>query len=313
MQGYDALRQSAAWLDLTGRGVITATGEDRVRLLHAITTNHIEQLKAGEGCYAFFLNAQGRIQADLNAFSLSDRLVIDTEPETAQRVLEHIEHYIIADDVTLEDQTAETSVLAVEGPHAAKALAGAGIPFPEAPFAHVEWEHGRIVVRLSLTGVPGFRLFVPGGVKAGAIARLESAGIPAADSAAARVVRLEHFKPRYGEDIFDTTLPQETRQLHAVHFNKGCYLGQEIVERVRSRGLVHRLLAGLLIAAAEPPEAGTPVMAGDIEAGKITSAALSPALGKVAALAYLRREHTEPGNTLTCAGNRAEVCLPYSP
>lgn len=312
MQGYDALRGGAAWLDASGRGVLIATGEDRVRLLHAITTNHIQQLKPGEGCYAFLLNAQGRIQADLNILVFGNRVLLDTEPETARRAYEHIDRYIIADDVTLEDGASQTAVIAVEGPGAEAALGRAGIPVPAAPFSHREYGETGVVARISSTGAPGFRLFLARQDAGSSTARLESAGVVPAGAEAARTVRLEHFKPRYGEDIFDTTLPHESRQLYAVHFNKGCYLGQEIVERVRSRGMVHRLLCGLLIDAVEPPPAGTPVMAGEAEAGKITSAAFSPAMSKVAALAYLRRENSEPGKTLLCAGNRAEVHLPYS-
>src|SRR5208282_1443454 len=116
---------------------------------------------------------------------------------------------------------------------------------------------------------------------------------------AARVVRLENFQPRYGEDIFPTTLSQETQQTHAVNFTKGCYIGQEIVERVRSRGLVHRLLAGLEIDSTEPPEHDTHLLHGEEEVGKITSSAFSPALGKVVALAYIRRELAEPGTALS--------------
>src|SRR5919106_4918026 len=102
---YDALRNRAAYIDLSGRGNIRATGEDRVRLLHAMTTNHVEQLQPGTGCYGFFLTAQGRILADVNLFCMPDYILLDTEPETRQRVREHLERYIIADDVTLEDFT----------------------------------------------------------------------------------------------------------------------------------------------------------------------------------------------------------------
>jgi tRNA-modifying protein YgfZ len=311
MTGYDALEGNAAWIDLTGRGEIVATGEDRFRLLHAISTNHIQQLGEGQGCYTFFLNAQGRIQADANVLTLGDSVLLDTEPELGERLLAHLDHYIIADDVTLEDRTGLTAVLAIEGPGAAAALATAGVPVPAEPYSHSPW--GRSIVSpISLTGAPGYRIFSPLEAKLETVAALEAAGIPSADSDAARVVRLEHFKPRFGDDLFDTSLVHDTQQLHAVSFNKGCYLGQEIVERVRSRGMVHRLLAGLRIAGANPPGAGTPVLAGGVEAGKITSAAYSPALGSVVALAYLKRDSATPGSTVECAGARAEVVAPYT-
>src|ERR1700685_755691 len=103
--GYEALTASAALVDLSRRGKIRVTGEDRARLLHAMTTNHIQQLEPGQGCYAFFLSAQGRILADVNIFCRPDHFLLDTEPETATKLFEHIDRYIIADDVTLEDLT----------------------------------------------------------------------------------------------------------------------------------------------------------------------------------------------------------------
>src|SRR5213593_366720 len=96
-RGYKALRETAAWLDLSARGKIFATGEDRVRLLHAMTTNHIQQLQPGQGCYAFFLSAQGRILADAHLFVLPDRILIDVEPELRARLYQHLDKYIIAD------------------------------------------------------------------------------------------------------------------------------------------------------------------------------------------------------------------------
>ena len=270
--GYDALRTHAAALDLTGRGIIHVTGEDRARLLHAISSNHIERLRGGEGCYAFFLNAQGKILADAYILCLRDRFLLDTEPETREKLLRHIDKYIIAEDVVLEDVSAATAVIAVEGPAAAAVLAGRGVPAPESEYSHREWDSG-LVARISSTGAVGFRIFVPLARAAELFARLE---LPRASAEDQRVVRLEHGRPRYGEDITEATLPQESGQMHAVSFNKGCYVGQEIVERIRARGQVHRRLERLEFAAGETPDA------------VVTSEAWSPALGRKVALGYVR-------------------------
>jgi aminomethyltransferase len=305
--GYDALRTAAAWLDLSARGRIYATGDDRARLLHAMTTNHVQQLTPGAGCYAFFLNAQGHIQADVNMLCLEDRFLLDTEPETRERVFRHLDKYIIADDVALEDVTQSMACLAVEGPHAATELTAVGAPMPHveaAEYAHAPW-NGAIVARVSETGAPGFRIFMPAEAKTGWIARLESVGAVRATPGEARTVRLEHGKPRYGEDIFDTTLPQETRQMHAVHFTKGCYLGQEIVERIRSRGHVNRLLVKLEVEGEAPLARGTKVTAGAAEAGEITSSAFSPEMGKVVALAYVRAQYATEATALQAGGRPA--------
>jgi tRNA-modifying protein YgfZ len=310
--GYDALRSGAAWLDLSARGKIIATGEDRARLLHAMTTNQVEKLQPGEGCYAFFLNPQGRILADVNLFCRENDFLLDVEPETREALYRHLDKYIIADDVTLEDATDRLATLALEGPQALALATGIGVPLPEKPWAHKEW-NGVTVADVSFTGAPGLRFFAPAAEKPRLIDLLQNAAAPEATLADARVVRLEHFKPRYGEDIFDSTLSQETQQAHAVNFSKGCYIGQEIVERVRSRGLVHRLLAGVEIESSAVPEPETRLFHGEENAGKMTSAAFSPALGKVVGMAYVRRELVEPGATLTVNGQPAVVRALHRP
>ena len=304
--GYEALRSGAAWLDLSSRGKIIATGDDRARLLHAMTTNQVEKLQPGEGCYAFFLNPQGRILGDVNLFCRENDLLLDVEPETREALYQHLDKYIIADDVTLEDATSRLATIDLEGPLALSTAARLSVPLPEKPWGHSDWS-GIMVANLSLTGAPGVRFFAPASQKPGLIDLFQNAGAREAGMDAARVVRLEHFKPRYGEDIFPTTLSQETQQHHAVNFNKGCYIGQEIVERVRSRGLVHRLLAGVEIESSEVPAAEIRLFHGEEDIGRMTSAAFSPALGKVVGMAYVRRELAEPGTALTVNGHRAVI------
>src|SRR5438309_4773419 len=124
--GYEALRHGAAWIDLSPRGRIAVRGRDRARLLHAITSNEVKKMTPGKGCYAFLLSPQGRIQADLNLFCFEDRFLIDTEPELRATVLQHIKRYIIADQVELEDVSAQTSAIGLEGPAAAQILATLG-------------------------------------------------------------------------------------------------------------------------------------------------------------------------------------------
>ena len=285
MTGYEALRNGAAWLDLSGRGKIMLSGEDRARLLHAMTTNHIQQLAPGSGCYAFFLTTQGRILADVNILCRPDHFLLDVEPETREKIYQHLDRYIIADDVTLEDVTASTATIALEGPKSIEVLQAAGAPVPEVEYASAEWG-SRLVARLNSTGSIGFFVFAPD--KAELVAELEAAGAVAADAEAFRVVRLENGKARYGEDLSERFLAQEANQPHALHFSKGCYLGQEIVERVRSRGQIHRVLKPLLLEVKEPPAVGAKLTIGDATVAEITSAAYSPALDKVVALGYVR-------------------------
>jgi folate-binding protein YgfZ len=301
--GYSALREHAAWIDLSARGKIRVSGEDRARLLHAMTTNHVDGLKPGEGCYTFFLNAQGRILGDANLLCFDDHILIDTEPETRQKLYEHLDRYIIADDATLEDATDRIVTIAIEGPEAAEVLAKLGAPIPEAEYSHIAWGDVTIA-KLNSTGSSGFFLFMPADQKSGLTARM---GITEASSDDARAVRIEHGKPRYGEEITERYLVQETGQLQAVHFSKGCYLGQEIVERVRSRAQIHRVLRRLEIETKSAPEVGTKLKSGDTDAGEIVTAAYSPALEKSVAMAYVRVAFAEPSSELAIDGARAIV------
>src|SRR5579862_7616921 len=141
MTGYEALRTRAAWLDLSARGKIKVSGEDRARLLHAMTTNHIQQLTPGTGCYAFFLTAQGRILADANVLCLADSFLLDTEPESRQKLIEHLERLIIADDAALEDITPAFAGIAVEGPGSPGVLTAVAVPAIETNYgSSVQWE-----------------------------------------------------------------------------------------------------------------------------------------------------------------------------
>jgi folate-binding Fe-S cluster repair protein YgfZ len=142
---------STLLFELPHRGRIKVLGEDRKRLLHAMTTNHIQQLEPGQGCYAFFLSAQGRIQSDVTILAQEDHLLLDLEPAQAKPIFAHLDKYIIADDVTLEDATDQQTTLALEGPGAKAILEKIGAPTPEARYASAAWA-GRLVVNTTYTG-----------------------------------------------------------------------------------------------------------------------------------------------------------------
>jgi folate-binding protein YgfZ len=285
-EGYEALRHGAAWLDLSARGRIMARGRDRARFLHNVTSNEVKKMTPGSGCYAFLLNPQGRIQADLYLFCFEDHFLIDTEPDFREKVQQHILKYKVADQIELENVTAATAAIGLEGPNAAAVLTAIAAPVPSTSFAHLPWGD-YTVAAVSLTGQPAFRIYCSAASLAGVVHQLESAGAKPASADDARLVRIENGKPLFGEDIRETSLPQETQQMHAVSFSKGCYLGQEIVERIRAMGRVHRKLERLELDGAEPPTPGTKVTVDGREA-EITSSVYSPNLGKVVGLAYVR-------------------------
>jgi folate-binding protein YgfZ len=311
--GEQALRNGAAILDLSGRGRIRVSGEDRARLLHAMTTNHIQSLKPGEGLYAFFLNAQGRIQADAYVLCFEDYLLLDLEPETRTPIYDHLDHYIIADDVTLEDVTDETFCLGLEGAGALAVARTAAVPAPSSPVSHLAWGSFTLAA-ISSTGAPSVRIYGPLAGKPEAASALQSAGAVVATAGEAERSRIEHFKPRFGQDITESSLPQETQQMHALHFQKGCYLGQEIVERIRSRGHVNKHLMGFRLEGHSTEgtlavTAGMKLFAGGKEAGEVTSSAAGPE-GKVYGLAYVRVPYNKPGGTVGIEGRPAELFAP---
>jgi folate-binding protein YgfZ len=271
-EGYRSLRSGAAWLDLSARGRIEARGRDRARLLHNISSNDIKNLTPGSSCYAFLLSPQGRIQADLSLVCFEDHFLIDTEPELRDKVRRHILKYKVADQVELEDVTSQTAAIGVEGP-AAQSI---GLPAG----AHT-------IAPFTVTGQPGYRVYCAAGEMPELVRQLEAAGARAATLDEARVVRIENARPVYGEDIRETTLPQETQQMHAVSFTKGCYIGQEIVERIRALGKVHRKLERIELDGDEPVAVGTKLTVDGHEA-EITSSVYSPHFGKAIALAYVR-------------------------
>jgi aminomethyltransferase len=223
--------------------------------------------------------------------AFDDHLLMDVEPESRGFLLEHLDRYIIADDVALEDITDSTVEIGVEG-----------VEPPEgAPYSHTR-QGNRVIVRASSTGLPGSRVIAPAAEREAIIREL---ALPELSPEEARVARMENGVPRFPEDFSDRHLAHETQLLHAVHFNKGCYLGQEIVERVRSRGGVHRFLVRL--AADREIAPGTKLTFEGREAGEVTSLAFSTAQGRWVGLGYVRLHEVPAGAVLNAGGAKVTV------
>ena len=304
MTGYETLQVGTVAIDLSDRGKLRLAGEDRARLLHAMSTNDVNHLLPGHGLQALFLSAQGRILADALIYNLGESLWLDTEPEVGAKLRDHLDKYIIADDVEMRDESSSFGIFSLEGAAFHDTAIGFGWPVPSQPLQVVEWGGGFVSRTGSVTG-DGVRFFFPIVEQRDLLGRLAAAEIPILQLEEREILRLEQGIPRYGQDVSERYLVQETGLLKAVHFNKGCYLGQEIVERVRSRGQVHRHLSRIQMDASTPPPVGTKLVWQGKEAGEITSAAYSPRLTKVVALAYLRTEAVDAQAEMVLAGDEA--------
>jgi folate-binding protein YgfZ len=290
----DALRHGCAVFDLGWRSKLVASGEDRVRWLNAMVSNNTRDLRQDFGNYSFVLNAQGRIQGDLLAFNRGDFYLLETEAAQMPALRSFFERYIIMDDVELGEISDRLTSIGVAGPRAAEMLCAAGLK-PGA--AHVgqlldgSWNGiGFSLVRDPVEQRNWYELWLaPENVEA-VWRALTEAGAAPVGAVALEWQRILLGLPRVGVDIGPRELPQETGQSYALNFSKGCYIGQEIVERIRSRGQVHRLLMGLVVEG-DAPAHGSPVTAGDKEVGEIASSVKMVLDGVecTPALAYLRR------------------------
>lgn len=292
-----ALLATAGVYDLGWRRFLRCTGEDRVRWLNGMVTNSVTGLEENAGCYAFVLNAQGRIQGDLDIYRLTHALWLETDHSQIETLAAFLDHYIIMDDVTLEPQPAWT-VVGIAGPNAAETMAAAGLPIPSSPLHLVEasWqEHSIVVVKAFSPLVTRYEIWIQQDRVLDVWTALNGAGAKPCGSISIEQLRILEGTPAYSVDITNKDLPQETNQMRALHFTKGCYLGQEIVERIRSRGNVHRTLSGFVLQDARPV-VKTPLLAEGKAVGELTSVArisLSHVGERVLALGNIRRESLE--------------------
>jgi folate-binding protein YgfZ len=314
-------RRKVALLDTNFRAVFSLAGPDRVRYLNAVLTSNVRDLVPGEGAIGLLLNAQGHILAELETLALDDRLMVLGHKLVRQRTADTLDKFIIMDDATLADETEESGTLAIEGPAAPDVVRGlTGIELEKLP---ARGHAGTVlrgdsveipcrVIHHSLYGFPGAEFLLQRGDLAAAWAALEglvrACGGTPVGYRTLNALRLEAGVPWFGADFDERHIPHEAG-LEGSHisFTKGCYTGQEIVERVRSRGHVNRRLSGLQFGSAEPPEPGAALLAAGSEAGRVTSAAFSPLRGAAIGLGYLRAEHSRPGSVLQCASTTAEV------
>jgi folate-binding protein YgfZ len=299
----EALANGAAGHDLGWLKRVAVRGEDRFRWLSGMVTNMVNDLGENGGAWNLVLNAQGRIQGDLTVWREGDQLEIEIAADQYDRLLAHLDHFIIMDDVELVPLSGDAA-LGLTGPQVHEVLARVGLPTLSEPmtFTRVEWNGMDLrIAREYGAAAAHYVLWAPEAQLGKLWMYLRTAGAIPVGSASLDAFRIAEGIPAYGIDMAERDLPQETSQLRALNFSKGCYLGQEIVERIRSRGNVHKHLRQLELFG-PVPAAGTGLgLDGGTVGGAITSAAELPLASgsRVFALATMRAEaeqRNEPFN-----------------
>ena len=319
---YLAVRQAVGLIDRSDAGMIEVTGRDRAAFLHAMLSNDIKGLAVGQGCAAALLDVHGKVQVLLVVWALENALLVLTPPGQAEATIEALDKYLFSEKAYLRDATGELSLLMLAGPDAdslAQRLTG-GATWPETAWSHVKATLGDIEVRLvrggGETGENEVWIVTATAAREGLWPRLAEAGARPVGHLAWDALRIEAGLPLYGQDVDANVLLPEIPLDRLVSHTKGCYLGQEVVVRVRDRGHVNRHLRGLALEGDTVPEAGAVVEASGTDVGRVTSAAWSFGLKRPVALAFVRRQHAEPGTAVVVrSGERtipaAVTALPF--
>jgi folate-binding protein YgfZ len=321
----DRVRRSAGVFALEDRGVLAVRGGDRVRWLNGMITNDVTKLAPGpaaSGCYALLLTRQGRIVADLHVLLREDELWLETARVAVPVVRERLMKLVIADDVELVDRSDELARFGVEGPQAPE-LVSAALDRPDAIAglardAGVDARIGDepvVVAAFGFGGGSALQVLAPRAARdavAAALARAAATeGAAAADAATLELLRIEAGVPRLGAELTEEVLPPEAHLENAISYTKGCYTGQEIVARLRSRGQVAHLLVGLTAEGGAALEVGAAIEAEGETIGEVRSAALSRRFGSIG-LGFVKRALAEPGTPVRIAGRPARTCgLPF--
>jgi folate-binding protein YgfZ len=320
MAEYHRLRRSVGVLDLSFRGRVCVAGADRMRFLHGQVTNEINKLPPGQGCYAAITNAKGKMVADANIYPLENEILLDFEPGITPSVFARLENYIIADDVQILTVSDHYNMLALIGPKAGEVLNAAqlGVTLPDAEqqFLHTSNREGGDIycMRHSHGAGMGFDIFLPVSDTQSVFERLLSlaaqhGGGPAGWEAL-ETLRIEAGIPRFKQDMDESNLAPETGiEARAISYSKGCYIGQEVIARIRTYGQVAKALRGLKLTTAESslPNHRDLLFFGDREVGYLTSVIVSSTLNEVIALGYVRREHNEIGTELIVQSDAGNI------
>lgn len=303
-----AVRSQLGLFDLCDRGLLRFTGPDRVSYLQGMVSNDVKTLREGKGVYAAILDVQGKILADVRIFCAGESFLLDLHASLKEKILAHLNRYLIADEVEISDLTDQYGIVSLQGPQTSALLdelvSQSQIPAEDLDHSmvHIKGADCRLI-RCSHTGEEGCDLLAETKDLLPIASLLQETGkkysLQWVGTQAQNILRIEAGLPRYGVDMDENNLLLETGMDRAVSFQKGCYLGQEVVERVRSRGHVNKKLVGLILEGDTVAGHDDVIRAGEKEVGRITSAVFSPALNRPLALGYVHRDYLQPGTHLS--------------
>ena len=300
---YAAVRHGVGLIDRGDLGALAVTGRDRANFLHALLSNDVKSLAAGQGGRAALLDIHGKVQVIVTVLAGEDELLVFTPPGMAAPTLEALDRYLFSEKAYFKDATEEIAPLVLAGPEAPGLVTRLGGALPaEARWSHTTASIDGAEVRLVRGGIETGEAEIWLVARAADRARLwlllTSAGARPVGLAAREALRIEAGTAVYPHDADGSVLLPEIPFDDLVSYEKGCYVGQEVVVRIRDRGHVNRHLRGLLVDGVEVPRAGASVSAGETEIGQVTSAAWSYGFGRPVALAFVRRQHAEPGTAV---------------
>ena len=288
---YQAATQSAALAEKDWFGIVKLSGPDRVTWLQGMVTNDVQKLKPGAGCYAAHLTPQGKIVAQMHILAEDDALWLSLERASIPHLLSAFDKLLIMEDVQVMDVSNDYSVLAVIGPKAPAVIES----WTSEPlnltdnYAHRNFEDCRVLV-----SDLGYEVWVPRGKADKVLRFLANSGATAIDHGTWDVLRTEKGIPVYGVDIDETTTMPELGET-GISYEKGCYIGQEVVAKVKYIGHVNRRFTGLVFSGTELPQLKSVIRKGGREVGYVTTALLSPALNKPIALGFVNRAASDAG------------------
>src|SRR5262245_59319505 len=307
---YKAATTAAAITELDSFGAVKLTGSERVSWLQGMVTNDVQKLPSGQGCYAAHLTQQGKIVAHMRVFKDEDALWLTLERAAIPKLIAAFDKLLIMEDVQVTDLSDSYSILGLLGPEAPARLdswLGASVALQRL-HSHRMFEKCRIIVsRL------GYEIWVPRGEADSVLRFFADHGVTAIDHGTWEVLRTEAGIPIYGVDIDETTTMPELGE-DGISYDKGCYIGQEVVAKVKYIGHVNRRFVGLLMSGNDLPEMKSPVRKGGREVGYLTTALCSPGVNRPIALGFVSRSAYASGSEVEIATGTATIAdLPFKP